>query len=53
MERLHHGARELPRMAEWSRIASVIDALVLEAIRTNRQDTELLAEAQERIEKTL
>jgi multiple sugar transport system substrate-binding protein len=53
MERLHQGARELPRMAEWSRIATVIDTLVLEAIGTDRGEAELLAEAQERIEKTL
>jgi len=49
MERLHAGARELPRMAQWARIASVIDALVLEAIRSDRAEPELLAEAQERI----
>lgn len=38
MERLHGGARELPRMAEWSRIASVIDALVLSAIGSDRPE---------------
>ena len=53
MERLHAGARELPRMAEWSRIASVIDALVLEAIGGDRPEAELLAGAQERIGNTL
>lgn len=53
MERLHEGARELPRMAAWSRIASVIDALVLEAISSNRPEAELLAEAQERIGNTV
>jgi multiple sugar transport system substrate-binding protein len=49
MERLHRGARELPRMADWNRIASAIDALVLAAISTDRSETDLLAEAQERI----
>jgi multiple sugar transport system substrate-binding protein len=49
LERLHAGARELPRMAEWSRIAAVIDTLVLAAIGTDRPEAELLAEAQDRI----
>jgi multiple sugar transport system substrate-binding protein len=49
MERLHMGARELPRLAEWSHIASAIDSLVLAAIGSDRPESELLAEAQERI----
>ena len=53
MERLHAGARELPRTAEWSRIASVIDNLVLSAIGTDRPEAELLAKAQESIGSTL
>lgn len=49
MERIHTGARELPRLAGWSAIASVLDALVLEALGSDRPESELLAEAQERI----
>jgi multiple sugar transport system substrate-binding protein len=49
MERLHAGAREMPRMPEWSRIASAIDTLVLSAIGCDRPEAELLAEAQGRI----
>jgi multiple sugar transport system substrate-binding protein len=53
MERLHKGARELPRMPEWSRIASVIDMLVLDAIGTDRPEADLLAKAQQRIGNAL
>jgi multiple sugar transport system substrate-binding protein len=49
LERLHTGARELPRMADWTRLASVIDSLVLAAAGTDRPEADLLAEAQERI----
>lgn len=42
MERLHAGARELPRLAEWSRIAAVIDSLVVAAIETELPEAELL-----------
>ena len=53
MERLHAGTRELPRVAEWSRIAAAIDALVVAAIGTSRPEEALLAEAQERLGNTL
>jgi hypothetical protein len=43
----------LPRIAEWPRIAAVIDALVVAAIGTDRPEAELLAEAQERLVNTL
>jgi multiple sugar transport system substrate-binding protein len=49
MERLHAGARELPHLPQWSRIASVIDSLVLEALGGDRPESDLLAEAQQRI----
>jgi multiple sugar transport system substrate-binding protein len=49
MERLHCAARELPRMADWDEIASLIDALVLAALDTDRSEDDLLAEAQKRI----
>jgi multiple sugar transport system substrate-binding protein len=52
MERLHAGAHELPRLTHWSRIASAIDALVLEAINSDRPEAELLADARQRIRNT-
>jgi multiple sugar transport system substrate-binding protein len=53
MESLHAGAHEMPRLASWPRIASVIDSLVLEAICTDRPAAELLAEASTRITQTI
>ena len=49
MERIHEGARELPRLSAWARIAGVIDSLVLEAIRGDCTEDELLARAQRTI----
>ena len=49
MEELHQDARELPRLANWARIAGVIDETVQQALHTNRPEDELLAEAQTRI----
>ena len=34
MENLHANAREMPRMAEWPRVAEAIDDMVLDAINT-------------------
>lgn len=53
MERLHAGARELPRMANWASIATVLDGLVLEAINGDRPEDNLLGEAQRAIARTL
>ncbi|SPE39533.1 Extracellular solute-binding protein family 1 [Candidatus Sulfopaludibacter sp. SbA3] len=53
MERIHAGARELPRMSNWARIAALVDALVLEAAGGNRPEDALLAEAQRAIVNTL
>ena len=49
MEKLHEGARELPRLSNWSRIAAVIDGMVQAAMATERPERELLAEAQARV----
>jgi multiple sugar transport system substrate-binding protein len=49
LEKLHRGARELPRRADWTRIASAIDSLVLAATGSDRPEADLLAEAQEHI----
>ncbi|HUA64185.1 MAG TPA: extracellular solute-binding protein [Verrucomicrobiae bacterium] len=53
MDRLHTGARELPLMPDWSRRAAVIDEMVIEALKSDRPEAELLAEAQERMERTV
>ena len=49
LEGLHENARELPRLANWARIAAVIDEMVQQALQTGRPETDLLAEAQARI----
>lgn len=49
MEELHKNARELPRLANWARIAAVMDTMLQQALNTNRPERELLAEAQARI----
>ncbi len=41
MESLHAHARELPRLPHWSKMAEVIDGLVLETINTDRPIREL------------
>jgi len=53
MDRLQTGARELPLMPDWSRRAAVIDETVIEALKSDRPEAELLAEAQERMERTV
>lgn len=49
LEGMHANARELPRLANWSLIAAVIDEMIQEALRTDRPERDLLAEAQARI----
>jgi multiple sugar transport system substrate-binding protein len=49
MEKLHHDSRELPSIANWARIAETIDCMVQSALRTDRDEANLLAEAQGRI----
>jgi multiple sugar transport system substrate-binding protein len=48
LQRLHDGARELPRLREWSRLAEVIDRMVLDAIDTEDLVDEILRRAQKR-----
>jgi multiple sugar transport system substrate-binding protein len=50
MEELHHDARELPRIANWARIAETIDCMIQDALRTDRKEAHLLVEAQARID---
>jgi len=50
LQRLHDGARELPRLREWSRLAEAIDRMVLDAIDTEDPVDEILRRAQKRAE---
>ncbi len=49
LENLHANAREMPRLAEWPHVASVIDQLMLDAIQTDQPVDQLSREAQSRI----
>ncbi|HWB85412.1 MAG TPA: extracellular solute-binding protein [Bryobacteraceae bacterium] len=49
LESLHDGARELPRLANWAELASVIDEMVLGAINTEASEHELIARAQAKV----
>jgi multiple sugar transport system substrate-binding protein len=48
LESLHTNAREIPRLAEWPRIASSIDELMLNVIQTDKPIDQLTREAQAR-----
>ena len=50
---LHRDARELPRLAGWAAIASVIDELVLQVINTSESVQSLDTSAQEKVERLL
>jgi multiple sugar transport system substrate-binding protein len=49
LERLHEDARELPRFAQWPRVAAALDELMVDAIRTNICEAELLERAEAKI----
>jgi multiple sugar transport system substrate-binding protein len=49
LESLHTNAREIPRLAEWPRIASSIDELMLNVIQTDKPIDQLTREAQTRV----
>ena len=53
LEHLHENARELPRVANWTKVAAVIDELVLNTINTDDPIDELLAQAQSKLEPLL
>jgi len=53
LENLHINARELPRVANWTSVASVIDELVLNTINTDNRIEELLQHAQSKLESLL
>ena len=46
---LHESARTLPRLANWTEIAHIIDETVTSAIQTEESSASLLAKAQEKI----
>jgi len=46
LEHLHKNARELPRLSNWTQVASVIDTLVLDVINTDEPIPMLLEQAQ-------
>jgi multiple sugar transport system substrate-binding protein len=48
LESLHTNAREIPRLAEWPRIASSIDELMLNVIQTDKPIDQLTSQAQTR-----
>ncbi|TRX57619.1 sugar ABC transporter substrate-binding protein [Fulvivirga sp. M361] len=50
LEELHQNARELPRMSNWSDIATIIDQLVLDVINTDKNIQKLLDNAQQQID---
>ncbi|MCG8388914.1 MAG: extracellular solute-binding protein [Cytophagales bacterium] len=50
LEELHEKARALPRMRNWSAIATVMDQLVLDVIHTDYPIQDLLNDAQRKVE---
>jgi len=49
LEGLHANARELPRLVQWPRIATIIDELVLSVIRTQEPIEKLTRNAQAKV----
>lgn len=49
LETLHENTKSLPRKSNWSSIANVIDALVLDVINTSKNIETILNEAQEKV----
>ena len=47
LEKIHAHARELPRLAHWSALATVIDRLVTDAVNTDTPLPALLARAED------
>lgn len=48
---LHETAHTLPRLANWTQIAHIIDETVTNAVRSSQSSLSLLTEAQEKINK--
>jgi multiple sugar transport system substrate-binding protein len=52
LERLHQDARELPRLSNWSRLAAVIDQMMVDAIDSDEPTTTIIRRAQLRADET-
>ncbi|NMH87938.1 ABC transporter substrate-binding protein [Flavivirga algicola] len=50
LEELHKNTRSLPRKSNWSKIANIIDQLVLEVINTSKDITLILDNAQKEVD---
>jgi multiple sugar transport system substrate-binding protein len=48
LEELHEEARELPRRCDWSQLAAVMDAMVLDAVTSEESTTTILQRAERR-----
>ncbi|HEV2274128.1 MAG TPA: extracellular solute-binding protein [Acidobacteriaceae bacterium] len=46
LEKLHAGAREMPRMVKWPQVAEIIDRMVLEAIHTSEPIEQIAGRAE-------
>jgi multiple sugar transport system substrate-binding protein len=51
LEVLHQGARELPRLKNWSQLAEVIDRMVLDAIDDQQPTAAIIKRAQDRADR--
>jgi|TARA_B110000037_G_scaffold24443_1_gene28187 multiple sugar transport system substrate-binding protein len=51
LETLHKNARTLPRNINWNKISEVIDVMVTKLFSTNKDVSELIKEAQNKIDK--
>jgi len=51
LDKLHDGAKALPRMSNWTKIADVIDHLVLDVMNTEKPIKDILEAAQDGIDK--
>ena len=50
LEALQNEARDMPRHPEWTKLASIIDAMMREAINTDRSVTDIVGEGQKQAE---
>jgi len=51
LEKLHENAKELPRRNDWSKIASVIDEIVLETINSNKPVEQIIKVGQQKLDR--
>ena len=53
LEALQSNAREMPRHPEWTKLASMIDVMMREAINTDRSVADIAREGQEQAERVM